>query len=196
MNESPWYDASGAAMWSLVERYTGRVGYRGGVKEEEGLRLDPPAIDCSGWAAFLLSAGMEAANRVGTAELFGPDQIAAVQTWSDRMIEEIERRSNWILEGDTIASDTLPLFATIGLRQGGGAWAMNHPRPRGITHVVQVVRRVGDGAPFVSEAQGWADPFGLRLTPLDAWLDRTRSYLKRGEAWAVNAFATRVIAQT
>jgi hypothetical protein len=159
------------------------------------LTLDPPAIDCSGWTAFLLSAGMDAANRHEAADLFGPDEIAAVRTWSDRMIESLEKRSNWILEGDAIAPDTLPPYATIGLRQGGGAWATNHPRPRGITHVVQIVRRIDDGLPFVSEAQGWADPYGLRLTPLDAWLDLTRAYLKRGEAWAVNAFATRATMQ-
>ena len=190
MNKLPWHDASGAAMWTLVTQYTGRVGYRGGTKEN-GLNSDPPAIDCSGWAAFLLSAGMEAANRVGAAELFEPEEIAAVHTWSDQMIENLQRRSNWILEGDEIALDTLPPYATIGLRQGGGAWALNHPRPRGITHVVQVVKRIDNGAPFVSEAQGWAEPYGLRLAPLAAWLDLTRAYIKRGEAWAVNAFAKR-----
>lgn len=194
MNNPFWHNAAGAAMWKLVERYTGRVGYRGGVKEG-GLKLDPPVIDCSGWTAFLLSAGMNAANRVGTSGSFGPAEIAAVQTYSDRMIEELERRSNWILEGDAITLDTLPPFATIGLRQGGGAWATNYPRPRGITHVVQIVRRTDDGVPFVSEAQGWADPYGLRLTPLDAWLDLTHDYLKRGDAWAVDAFATRATAR-
>jgi hypothetical protein len=191
MNDLSWLDASGAAIWTLVNRYTGRVGYRRGAKEI-GLKSDPPAIDCSGWAAFLLSAGMKAANQVSAAPLFESDEIAAVHTWSDRMIEELERRSNWILAGDEIAPDTLPPYATIGLRQGGGAWATNRPRSRGITHVVQVVRRIDDGVRFVSEAQGWADPHGLRLTPLDAWLDTTRTHIKRGEAWAVNAFAKQV----
>jgi hypothetical protein len=190
MNDSSWLGASGAAMWTLVTHYTGRVGYGGGVKEI-GLKSDPPVIDCSGWAALLLSAGMRAANRVSTAELFDSNEIAAVHTWSDRMIEELHRRSNWILEGDEIAADTLPPYATIGLRQGGGAWANNHPRPRGITHVVQIVRRVDDGAPFISESQGWADPYGIRLTPLAIWLDLTRAYIKRGEAWAVDAFGKR-----
>jgi hypothetical protein len=190
MSSQSWLDAAGGAMWTLASQYTGRVGYRGGVKEI-GLHSDPPAIDCSGWAAFLLSAGMESANQACAAQRFESDEIAAVHTWSDRMIEELERRSNWILEGDEIDLDTLPPYATIGLRQGGGAWATNHPRPRGITHVVQVVRRIDDEVPFVSEAQGWAEPYGLRLTPLAAWLDLTRAYIKRGEAWAVNAFAKR-----
>ena len=134
---------------------------------------------------------MEAANRAAAAELFGSDDIAAVNTWSDRMIEQLERRSGRILQGDDITLATLPPYATIGLRQGGGAWAENHPRPRGITHVVQVVRRPDDGAPFVSESQGWSEPHGLRLMPLSAWLDVTQAYIKRGEAWAVNAFAER-----
>src|SRR5580692_7779351 len=30
----PWLVATGAAMWELVEHYTGRVGYKGGVKAE------------------------------------------------------------------------------------------------------------------------------------------------------------------
>jgi hypothetical protein len=92
---------------------------------------------------------MEAANRAVAAELFARNAIAAVQTWSDRMIEELERRSGWILEGDGITFGTIPPYATVGLRQGGGAWAENHPRPRGITHVVQVIRRPNDGAPNV-----------------------------------------------
>jgi hypothetical protein len=183
-------EASGAAMWALVNHYTGRVGYKGGIKAM-GLDADPPVIDCSGWAAFLLSAGMEAANRAAAVELFGRDDIAAVQTWSDRLIEELERRSGWVLEGDEITLGALPPYATVGLRQGGGAWATNHPRPRGITHVVQLVRRVDDGAPFASEAQGWSEPYGLRLMPLAAWLDLTQAYIKRGEAWAVDAFAER-----
>lgn len=177
-------------MWALVNRHTGRVGYKGGTKAA-GLDADPPVIDCSGWAALLLSAGMEAANRAAAIELFASDDVAAVHTWSDRMIEELERRSGWILQGDEITFDMLPSYATIGLQQGGGAWAKNHPRPRGITHVVQVVRRHDDGAPFVSEAQGWSEPHGLRLMPLAAWLDVTQAYIKCGEAWAVDAFAQR-----
>ena len=190
MSKSLWLDASGAAMWALVNRYTGRVGYQRGIKAA-GLDANPPVIDCSGWVALLLSTGMEAANRAGAAERFDRDHVTAINTWSDRMIEEIERRSGWLLEGDAISLDTLPPYATIGLRQGGGAWADNHPRSRGITHVVQVLRRLSDGAPFVSEAQGWSAPYGLRLMPLADWLDVTRAYIKRGEAWAVDAFAER-----
>jgi hypothetical protein len=190
MSKSPWIEAAEAAMWALVNRYTGRVGYKGGIKAA-GLDAEPPVIDCSGWAALLLSTGMEAANRAVASELFASDDVAAVHTWSERIIENLERRSGWILEGDGINISTLPTFATIGLCQGGGAWAKNHPRPRGITHVVQVVRRPHDGAPFVSEAQGWSKPHGLRLMPLVAWLDVTQAYLKRGEAWAVDAFAER-----
>ncbi len=174
-------------MWGLVDRHTGRVGYKGGVKAI-GLAADPPVIDCSGWVALLLSTGMEAANRASGRTPFTDHDVAAVDTWSDRLIEELAQRSGYILEGDRISLDTLPPYATIGLRQGGGAWAKNHPRPRGITHVVQIVRRPEDGAPFVSEAQGWSEPRGLRLMSLPAWLDVTRAYLKRGEAWAVNAF--------
>jgi hypothetical protein len=188
MSKSLWLDASGAAMWALVNRYTGRVGYQRGVKAA-GLDANPRVIDCSGWVALLLSAGMEAANRAVAAERFNRDHVTAINTWSDRMIEELERRSGWLLEGDAISLDTLPPYATVGLRQGGGAWADNHHRSRGITHVVQVLRRLADGAPFVSEAQGWSAPYGLRLTPLADWLDVTRAYIKRGEAWAVDAFA-------
>ena len=176
-------------MWALVDRYTGHVGYKGGVKTE-GLDACPPVIDCSGWATFLLATGMEAANAIAE-NMFGSDDLAAVHTWSDRMIDVLERRSGRVLEGDQISATALPAFATIGLRQGGGAWASNHPRSRGITHVVQLVRRPKDGAPFVSEAQGWSEPNGLRLMPLADWLAVTKAYIKRGEAWAVDAFAAR-----
>ncbi len=32
MNDFAWMDAAGRAMWALVERYTGQVGYKGGTK--------------------------------------------------------------------------------------------------------------------------------------------------------------------
>jgi hypothetical protein len=54
-------DAAGVAMWRLVERYTGNVGYRGGAKAE-GLAAIRPVIDCSGWVSLLLSTGMKAIN--------------------------------------------------------------------------------------------------------------------------------------
>lgn len=184
----PHMDPIAPAMWQLVERYTGRVGYRGGVKSE-GLACDPPAIDCSGWAALLLSTAMQAMNDASGSEVFNAGEIAAVSTWSDRMIEVIETRTGFILEGDLIDLESLPRFATIGLRQGGGAWAANHPRPRGITHVVQIVRRPDDDAPFVTESQGWEKPYGLRLLPLAKWLEMSRDWLKAGEAWAVDPFA-------
>lgn len=188
MNDIPWIDAAGAAMWALVERYTGRVGYKGGVKAS-GLNDDPAVIDCSGWTARLLSAGMAAANREAGRPVFSSEEQAAVHTWSDRLIENLERRSGVILTGGHITVAGLPPYATIGLQQGGGAWAKNHPRPRGITHVVQVVHRPGDHAPYVSEAQGMTKPYGLRLTPLAEWIEQTRDDLKPDRAWAVTPFA-------
>jgi hypothetical protein len=188
MNDASMLDTAGAAMWQLVERHTGRVGYGRGIKAE-GLTRDSPVIDCSGWTILLLSTAMTAANQASGRDVFSADAIGAIDTWSDRIIEVIEARTGHILTGDRLSAETLPRFATIGLRQGGGAWAANHPRPRGITHVVQIVRRPSDGAAFVSEAQGWAAPCGLRLMPLAEWLHVTRDYLREGEAWAVDPFA-------
>ncbi len=180
-------DAAGAAMWTLVQRYTGRVGYRGGIKAE-GPTANPPVIDCSGWVSLLLSSGMKAVNECGR-EVFTSSDIASVSSWSDQIIQQIEARTGALLEGNQITSDALPRFATIGLQQGGGDWAKNHPRPRGITHIVQILERPADGARFASEAQGWAQPAGLRLLPLTNWLDITRQYLIPGKSWAVDAFA-------
>ncbi len=174
-------------MWRLVERHTGHVGYKGGAKAD-GLQAIPPVIDCSGWTALLLATGMQAANSAAGCETFSAGDIAAVHTWSDHMIEVLERRSGTILQGDRISLDALPRYATIGLQQGGGAWAVNHPRHRGITHVVQIVRDPVSGAALVSEAQGWAEPRGLRVTPLSDWLAVTHPYLKTGKAWGVDAF--------
>jgi hypothetical protein len=193
MSISPWLKASGEAMWTLVDRYTGHVRYKGGIKAT-GLDADPPVS--SGWVAFLLASGMKAANSLATGAIFSSDDIAAIDTWSDHMMEVIRRQSGWMLEGGEIMADALPAFATIGLQQGGGAWANNHPRPRGITHVVQLVQRPCDGARFVSEAQGWAEPYGLRLLPLEDWFDATRAYIKPGKVWAVDAFARAGSSQT
>jgi hypothetical protein len=136
---------------------------------------------------------MEAVNVTTGAEAFSAQDVSEVHTWSDRMIEVLQRRSGCVLEGDKITLETLPLHATIGLQQGGGAWAANNPRPRGITHVVQVVCRPDDGVPFVSEAQGWSVLRGLRLMPLADWLHATQPYLQLGKAWAVDAFASRQV---
>jgi hypothetical protein len=54
-----------------------------------------------------------------------------------------------------LAPEALSPFATIGLQQGVGAWANNRPRPRGITHVVQLVQRPRDGAPAESSPSQW-----------------------------------------
>jgi hypothetical protein len=181
-------DQIAAALWRLVQRHTGRVGYSGGTKAE-GLEADPPVIDCSGWVALLLAAGMKAANKSAGTPRFSSGDIAAIHTWSDRIIQEIETRNGFILEGDKIAPASLPLHATIGLKQGGGAWANNHPRPRGITHVVQLVRDPETGNPYISESQGMEEPFGIRLLPLQDWVEATEDYLRAGESWAVDAFA-------
>jgi hypothetical protein len=188
MDRASQIDIGGSAMWQLVQRYTGHVGYKGGVKTE-GLMANPPVIDCSGWVSLLLSTAMTSVNDSSGRELFSGDDVAAVSTWSDRIIEAIETRTGTVLQGNRITLAELPRYATIGLRQGGGAWAQNHPRPRGITHIVQIVRRPGDGAPFVSEAQGLAEPYGLRLLPLSDWFDVTQAYLIVGESWAVDPFA-------
>ena len=175
-------------MWDLVERYTGQVGYKGGAKADK-LQATPPVVDCSGWTALLLATGMRAANAVAGIETFDAGNLTAVHTWSDRMIEVLGSWSGTLLDGDQISSNTLPPYATIGLQQGGGAWASNHSRPRGITHVVQIVRHPSSDAPLVSEAQGWAEPYGLRLLPLTEWLQLTQPYLRAGKAWAVDPFA-------
>ena len=39
-----------------------------------------------------------------------------------------------------------------GAEHGRAFWASNYPCPRGITHNAQVVRRLQDDAPFVSES--------------------------------------------
>jgi len=69
VNKLPWLDAAGAVMWALVDRHTGYVGWKGGTKAS-GLNANSPVIDCSGWAALLLSAGMSAANGAVTFSLF------------------------------------------------------------------------------------------------------------------------------
>ena len=132
---------------------------------------------------------MAAANREAGRPIFSDADVADVHTWSDRLIDNLERRSGSVLLGNQITATDLPPYATIGLQQGGGEWAKNHPRPRGITHVVQVVHRPEDHAPYLSEAQGMSQPYGLRLLPLAEWIEQTRDYLKPGISWAVNPFA-------
>ena len=179
-------EAAEATMWQLVRRYTGCVGYRRGVKFE-GLSANPPVIDCSGWTALLLSRALQAENDAAARAVFAAADIEALHTWSDRIIQVIERRTGFILQGTGITADALPRCATIGLKIGNPGWAVNHPRPRGITHIVQVVRRPDDDAPFVSESYG-GSVAGIRLTPLAEWLAGAQLAICAGEVWAVDAF--------
>jgi len=175
-------------MWRLVEQYTGKVGYQRGVKAE-GLAADPPVIDCSGWSRVLLSAAMKAENDAADCTIFDAATMSAIQAWSDRIIEAIEMRTGRVLHGDEVTAESIPRCAAIGVKQGDPAWARNYPRSRGITHIVQVVRRPIDDAPMVSESLGWIEPYGIRLTPLDEWLVLARPHMQAGEIWAVDPFA-------
>jgi hypothetical protein len=181
------FDTGEATMWRLVGLYTGRVAYQRGAKAE-GLAADPRVIDCSGWVGVLLTRAMQAENEAGRRTKFRVDDIKALQMWSDRIIEEIETHTGFILEGPEITALSLPRCATIGLKTEDSAWTANHPRPRGITHIVQVVRSPENDAPFVSESFGGSTPPGLTLTPLADWLTLWQPSLSAGEAWAVDAF--------
>jgi hypothetical protein len=186
------FEAGEAAMWRLVQRYTGRVGYRRGVKSE-GLLANPPVIDCSGWTALLLTQALQAENEAASRGapphmVFAADDIEALHVWSDRIIHEIERRTGFILQGAEVTAHTLPRCATVGLKMGDPAWAINHPRPRGITHIVQIVHRPEDDAPFVSEAFGGSVAAGISLTPLAEWLARSQPHILANEVWAVDPF--------
>jgi hypothetical protein len=182
----PFHTAE-ATMWQLVQRHTGQVGYQRGVKAE-GLSATPAVIDCSGWVALLLNEAMQAENDAASHPVFRADDMRALHTWSDRMIEVIETRTAFVLPGQHIAMHNLPRCATLGLKMGEPAWANNHPRPRGITHIVQIVRRPEDDAPFVSESFGGSVPPGISLTPLADWLARMQPHLCTGETWAVDPF--------
>ena len=181
------FRAAETAMWQLVRRYTGRVGYRRTAKDE-GLAADPPVIDCSGWVGLLLTKAMQAENEAAGRAVFASNDVAAMRGWSDRIIMEIETRTGFILEGPKVPAGNLPRCATIGLKLGQPAGMADHPRPRGITHVAQVVRRPEDDAPFVSESIGSAVPPGIRLMPLADWLALMRSRIGADEFWAVDPF--------
>ncbi|HEY2023519.1 hypothetical protein [Paraburkholderia sp.] len=182
----PFHTAE-ATMWQLVQRHTGQVGYRRGVKAE-GLSATPAVIDCSGWVALLLNEAMRAKNDAAGRPLFRADDMRALHTWSDRMIDVIETRTAFVLAGQHMTMSKLPRCATLGLKIGEPAWANNHPRPRGITHIVQVVRRPEDDAPFVSESFGGSVAPGISLTPLAQWLAQMQPHLRAGDTWAVDPF--------
>ena len=174
-------------MWQLVQQFTGHVGYQRGVKSE-GLTMPPPVIDCSGWTGWLLTRAMQAENDMAGRTIFSADDIRATQSWSDRIIEEIATRTGFILQGRGITANNLPRCATMGLKMGKPEWAKNHPRSRGISHVVQIVRSPQDDAAFVSESFGSPVSPGIRLTPLDQWLADAQPRLDAAEVWAVDAF--------
>ena len=181
------FNAAERAMWQLVQRYTGRVGYRATVKAE-GLALDPPVIDCSGWFSVLITAAMAAENEAAGRTMFVAEDVAAMQAWAERIIMEIETRTGFILEGPAVFAGSLPRCATFGLRLGDATGLADHPRPRGITHIAQLVRRPDDDEPFVSDSISTAVPPGIRLTPLADWLSLVQSRLRPADVWAVDPF--------
>jgi hypothetical protein len=131
---------------------------------------------------------MQAENEATGRVVFGSDDLGALQVRSDRIIQEIETRTGFVLEGRAITLHSLPRCATIALKIGEPPWANNHPRLRGINHIVQVVRRPEDSAPFVSESFCGAVSPGISLTPLREWLAQSRPHLCAGEMWAVDPF--------
>lgn len=181
------FEIAETTMWELVQACTGRVGYQRGVKSD-GLSGEPPVIDCSGWTRLLLTKPMQAENKASGWTVFDSDDVEALQVWSDRIIQEIEIRTGFVLEERDITVHSLPRCVTIGLKMGEPSWANNHPRPRCITHIAQVVRRPDDEAPFVSESFGGSVSPGISLTPLNEWLDRLQLYVRADEMWAVDAF--------
>ena len=183
----PLFEAAEERMWALVRQFTGRMGYQRGVKGS-GLQADPPAIDCSGWVALLLTEAMKAQNASAGKNVFDPADIAACNAWSDRIILEIEARTPLLLEGPDITGVSLPRNATIGLNEGYFGWQENYPRVRGINHIVQVLRRGADDAAFVSESHPTGQG-GVRLTPLTDWLDVNAPHIQGGRAWALDPFA-------
>jgi hypothetical protein len=184
----PHFPSAEGRMWDLVQYYTGRVGYLLGAKAAS-LNGKPPVIDCSGWVALLLTSAMNAQNTDAGEDIFDPADIAACNAWSDRILLEIEARTPVLVEGHDIAADSLPRSATIGLNMGDFTWEKNAPRLRGINHIVQVVRRPADQAPFVTESRGPSGQGGVRLTPLADWLHGNARYIQAGKAWAVDPFA-------
>src|SRR5215218_3569550 len=174
-------------MWRLVQRYTGRVGYGRAVKDE-GLEACPPVIDCSGWVGFLLRRAMQVANAAAGRTVVALDDVAALQGWSEKIITEIERRTGFVISGAALRGRELPRCATVGLKLGEPAGMANHPRPRGITHIAQVIRRPEDDAPFVSESIGSAVSPGIRLMPLMDWLALMQPRVRADEFWIVDPF--------
>jgi hypothetical protein len=183
----PVFQSGEDRMWALIRQYTGRTAYERGVKGA-GLGRATPVIDCSGWVALLLTEAMTAQNASAGEDIFDPADIAVCHAWSDRIILEIEARTPLLLEGAEITAASLPRNATIGLNEGYLSWQENYPRLRGINHIVQVLRRPTDGAPYVSESHPGGSG-GVRLTPLADWLTANASQIQDGRAWAVDPLA-------
>ncbi len=183
----PAFPSAEGRMWDLVQQYTNRVGYQRGANASS-LGAKPPMIDCSGWVAFMLTEAMKAQNADAGEDIFDVADIDACNPWSDRIILEIEARTPVLLEGRDITVTSLPRSATIGLNEGYFTWQENRSRLRDINHIVQVVRRPADQAPFVSESYPTGQG-GVRLTPLADWLDARTRDIRAGKAWAVDPFA-------
>ncbi len=183
---APAFPAAESTMWKLVQRYTNRVGYERGAKAS-GLAAVPPVIDCSGWVAYLLAEAMRAENAIAGEDVFNVTLFEIEIPYSEQILSDIEARTPLLIEGSQLTLERLPRCATIALNEGCFSWQENFPRPRGINHIVQIVRRPDDDAPFVSESYS-SHPPGIRLTPLADWLAARSSSFQSGKAWGVDPF--------
>jgi hypothetical protein len=181
----PVFPAALDTMWTLASKYNNRVGYELGAKAL-GLSKNPPTIDCSGWIAFLLLQAMPAQNKADNETVFSQDDIDVLNTYSDRMIVEVEISRPSELIGPQITSASLRPGMIIGLNTGRESWESNAFRAHGINHVVALVRRPSDGAVMVSESCGPPGSGGVRLKPLASFLSQYAGLIRAGSAWAVD----------
>jgi hypothetical protein len=184
----PDFPTAQAVFWDWSVHYANRVIYKLGAKAPN-LRSNPPCIDCSGWVAFLLLAGLKAQNTEARENVFDPDDIALLDTYSDRIILEIEARTPDLLTGKDITLNALSPGMAIGLAETHQAWEANAERVRGINHIVLVVRQPSDRSLFVSESRGPDRTGGVRLTPVVDWLGQQSPWITAGRAFAANPLA-------
>jgi hypothetical protein len=184
----PDFPTAQVVLWDWSAHYANRVSYKMGAKATN-LGGTPPCIDCSGWVAFLLLAALRAQNTEARENVFDPDDVAVLDTYSDRIILEIEARTPQLLTGAEITQSTVTPGMAIGLAETHQDWEANAERVRGINHIVLLVRRPSDNEMFVSESRGPERIGGVRLTPVSHWLAQQSQWIAAGRAFAADPMA-------
>ena len=133
---------------------------------------DSGEIDCSGWVAYLQDKTLKEANTYLGQEIFTKADLKLNDSGAAYQIDAIAKDTGILLTGDKVTKDALKEGMIIG--EDNGAKDFDKGRPRGIDHIVQVVKDPKTGELMISQSHGGKGG-GVDLMPVDQYLEHKQN---------------------